>query len=119
MEKIKQKETILTIVLGLLVIYLVKKAKILLWIIFGVGLSGLFSDYLTEKIHWLWMKISHIMGSVMSKVLLSIIFYVFLFPIALLARMSNKNILQLKKSSGSYYAERNHAYKKEDLENIW
>lgn len=60
------------------------------------------------------------MGWVMSKVILSIIFYLFLFPIALLARLFGNNPMRLKKSSeSSYYVDRNHTYSSGDLENPW
>jgi hypothetical protein len=121
MKREKHLETILSIVLGLAVIYWVTKNRYLLPAIVIVAATGLFSHYLTEKIHWLWMKLSHVMGSIMSKVLLSVIFYVFLFPIALLSRLfSKKDQLQLKRShSNSYYTIRDHQYSGEDLENPW
>jgi hypothetical protein len=118
-EKVKQKETIIAIISGLVIIGWFAKVPILFPIAGAVGLIGLLSDYLTEKIHWLWMKIAHIMGFVMSKVILSIVFFLYLTPIAFLSKLGRKNILQLKRSDKSYYAERNHQYKKEDLENVW
>ncbi len=121
MKREKQLETILSIVLGLAVIYWVTKNHYLLPAIVIVSSIGLFSNYLTEKIHWLWMKLSHVMGTVMSKVILSVVFFVFLFPIALLSRLFiKKDSLQLKKTSGnSYYTVRDHVYTREDLENPW
>ncbi|MBK7856420.1 MAG: hypothetical protein IPJ79_17360 [Bacteroidetes bacterium] len=118
-EKIKQRESIIAIVTGLVLLGLLLKKPLLFPIAGGIGLLSLLSGYITEKIHWLWMKISHIMGYVMSKVILSIVFFLFLTPIAFLSKLGRKNILQLKRSDKSYYAERNHQYKKEDLENVW
>jgi len=121
MKREKHLETILSIVLGMSIIYWATKNRYLLPAIVAVTATGLFSSYLTEKIHWFWMKLSHVMGSVMSKVLLSVIFYGFLFPIALLSKVfSKKDPLQLKKSSNSsYYTVRDHQYSGEDLEDPW
>jgi hypothetical protein len=121
MKREKHLETILSIVLGLAVIFLFTKNKYLVPSIVVVIGIGLFSTYLTEKIHWFWMKLSHVMGSIMSKVLLSVIFYLFLFPVALLSRVFiKKNSLQLKKTKeSSYYETRNHQYVAEDIENPW
>jgi len=121
MKREKHLETILSIILGLAVIFWLTKNKYLLPAIIILVVIGLFSTYLTEKIHWLWMKISHIMGSVMSKVILSVIFYFFLFPISLLSKIfTKKNILQLKRTDEvSYYTSRNHQYTSEDIENPW
>ncbi|MCX6290582.1 MAG: hypothetical protein NT126_02305 [Bacteroidetes bacterium] len=121
MKKAKHLETILTIVLGLAVIGWFTKNKNMITVIVFVSAIGLFSGYLTEKIHWLWMKLAYLSGLVMSKVILSVLFFLFLFPIALLSRLfSKKDSLQLKRSSGdSYYTVRNHLYTAEDLENPW
>jgi hypothetical protein len=51
---------------------------------------------------------------------LSIIYFVFLMPIAWISRLFTKDPLMLKaKDSDSLYTTRDHLYKKEDLENIW
>jgi hypothetical protein len=117
----KHLETILSIVLGLAGIYWATKNRYLPPAIVVVSAVGLFSPYLTEKTHWVWMKFSHVMGSIMSKVILSIVFYVFLLPIAYLSkRFSKKDPLQLKKSTeSSYYTTRNHRFTGEDLEDPW
>jgi Saxitoxin biosynthesis operon protein SxtJ len=119
MEKIKQKESILAIVTGLVIIGWFIHKPILFPIAGGIGLVCLLSSYVTEKIHWLWMKISHVLGFVMSKVILSIVFFLFLTPIAILSKLSRKDLLQLKRADRTYYAERNHLYVKDDLENVW
>ena len=121
MKREKHLETILSIVLGLGVIFWITKNKYLPPVIVFLAAIGLFSNYLTEKIHWLWMKLSHVLGAVMSRVLLSAIFFLFLFPLALLARLfSKKDSLQLnKRTDASYYTTRNHQYVAGDLENPW
>jgi hypothetical protein len=53
-------------------------------------------------------------------VILSAVFFLFLLPIAMLAKLFKKDLLQLKKTEGkSYYHERNHSYDRADLENPW
>ena len=130
MQRNKVLETMLAITLGLLVIFYFTQRKHFVplngteWLVPVAILLcaiGLFSNYLSEKIHWLWMKISHIMGSVMSKILLGAIFYLFLFPLALVSRIFKKSdSLQLKKSTGNtYYTERNYKYSAKDLEEMF
>lgn len=119
MEKIKQKESIIAIVTGLVIIGFFFKKPLLYPIAGVIGLLSLLSGYITEKIHWLWMKIAHIMGFVMSKIILSIVFFLFLTPIAFLSKLGRKNLLQLTKSDKSYYSDRNHKFTKDDLENVW
>jgi Saxitoxin biosynthesis operon protein SxtJ len=116
-------ETILTICVALVLFYLIGKNhhSYFLTLAFVVGAIGLLSKYLTAKIAWAWWKVSEVIGSVMSKVILSVIFFVFLVPIAFLSRLfRKKDDLQLKRTAGvSYYFTRNHTYRAKDLENGW
>jgi len=57
-----------------------------------------------------------------SRILLGAIFYLFLTPIAILARVTRGDFLHLKKRSGadrSYWQARNHTYTAEDLSKLW
>ncbi len=118
--KEKNQETALAITLGLLVIWYFTAIKVLITVAFVLILIALFSQTLAGWVTWFWMKLSHIMGFVMSRVLLSAIFFLFLFPIALLSRLFKKDGLQLKRTSGSsYYTERNHTFNASDIENPW
>jgi len=119
--KEKNLETLLAIIAGLLVIYIATKRMAFVTVSVLLALTGLFSSYLTSKIAWLWNGLSHIMGAVMSRVILSVMFFLFLFPIAIISRLFRKNdSLQLKRTNeSSYYATREHSYSPEDLENPW
>jgi hypothetical protein len=120
----KELETILTICVMLVVIYFVTKQqhRYLLTISMVLGLIGMFSKFLTAKIALGWTRLGEAMGAVTSKVILSIVFFVFLLPMAALARIfsKEKSSLQLKKPTGdSYYFTRNHTYEPKDLKNVW
>jgi saxitoxin biosynthesis operon SxtJ-like protein len=119
----KEIETILTICVALVVIFLISKQHHKYWLTISVllGLVGMFSKYLTSKIAWAWMKLSEGMGAVTSKIILSAIFFTFLFPIAMLSRLfKNDSSLKLKKPAGnSFYFTRNHKFEAKDLENTW
>lgn len=112
---------ILVIVLGFLFFYLLTKKSFLLYISGGVALAGVSSEFMAEKIVWGWYKLAEGLGYVSSRILLSVIFFLFLTPLAMLYRLSRRtDVLQLKrKSSGSYFTERRHLYVKEDLEKMW
>ncbi len=119
----KELETILTLCVSLAVLFFITKKQHAYYLTLSIvlGLIGMFSKYLTSKISWAWLKLGEMMGAVMSKVILSAVFFLILFPIALLSRLFSKsNNLQLKKpSTDSYYFTRNHEYEAKDLENVW
>ena len=121
MNREKNLETCLVITTGLIVLWLIYPIKGLLWAAIAIGIIGAFIDPLAHWVNWVWYKIAEVMGAIMSSVLLSIVFFGFLFPLALLSRLFNGDSLQLTKKDkgGSYWTERNHAFKGKDLEDMW
>jgi hypothetical protein len=120
MQRVKVVESLLAIIVGFMVFYFVFKIDILLYISFGIGVIALFWEWLAEKIAWVWLKFAGFLGVINGKILLSIVFFIFLTPIAFLNKLFSKNMLQLKKEDqNSVFVERNMKYKKEDLENIF
>lgn len=68
---------------------------------------------------YLWFGLSNILGSIVSKVILTIVYIVILMPVGLLRRISGKDPMQLKKfkkGKSSVLIERNHLYTLADLE---
>lgn len=120
MKKQNYKEIILTIVVGLLIFFYFLKSQWLFNTALIIGILGVFSNVVAEKISWVWLKIAEILGRINSTILLSLIFFIILTPLALLMKVFKKSdSLKLKKVSGSAYDERNHRYTAKDLENTW
>ncbi len=121
MKKQNPSQTILSIVVGLVAFSLLLHLNLLAQIAFGIGLLALLSEPFAELVARLWLKFAQVLGRVNGYVLLTIIFFVFLTPIALLMRLIQKaDILKLKPQSGdSIYETRNHTYEAKDLTNIW
>jgi hypothetical protein len=68
----------------------------------------------------LWFGLSHLLGSVVSRVVLSILFFVIVTPIGLLRRWYGADSLQLKKwkqGNGSVFVVREGALQEKDLIN--
>lgn len=119
-SRAKVLETILVLVLACGVFYWLSKNNYLLLAAAVFGAAGLFIPALAKGIHWVWMKIAQGMGYVMSKVILSIVFFVFMIPLAAISRLFTKNkTVQMKAGATSYFKERNFTYNKESLENVW
>ena len=126
-EKHKINETLAVIATGLTVLYLifryVGEPKDRPWMLFdaaGVVIFGLAIPKLGYWIHFGWYKLAEVLGYVMSRVMLSLIFFLVVFPMGFLARiLSRKDLLKFKKRSDSYYNERNQKYEAKDMENIW
>lgn len=67
---------------------------------------------------FLWLNLSELLGSIMSRVLLTIIFVVFVCPVGLIRKAMGKDTLLLKsfkKEQRSVFTERGHSYTKSDF----
>lgn len=68
----------------------------------------------------LWFGFSHIMGNLVSKVVLTVIFFILVTPIGLIRRWAGKDAMQLrkwKKDRGSVFVAREGAILPEDMQN--
>ncbi|MEP6727955.1 MAG: hypothetical protein ABJC98_19185 [Bacteroidota bacterium] len=118
-QRYKELETILVLVLALGVFYWMNKKTYLLTAALVTGLTGLMIPAVAKIIHWLWMKLAEVLGFVMSKVILTLIFVSIVIPLGWIAGKAGKSSVKLKPGGNSYYKERNHTYIKEDMENLW
>ena len=83
---------------------------------------GLFVKPAGALIARAWLTFGGALGAVNSRIILGAIFYLFLTPIALLARLTRGDFLHLKKREGadrSYWQARDHAYTAEDIGKLW
>lgn len=113
-------KTILVIVTGLLIFSWIFKSAWLWKIAAILGVISIFIPVVARGIEWAWFKLAMGLGWINSKILLSIIYFVFLLPIAWLSRLFTKDPLMLRaKKLNTTYVSRDHAYTKKDLENIW
>jgi len=119
MKREKVLETILVLVLAFTILYW--KFQHIYWLVLAIvlGAIGLLIPFIAVQIHWFWMKLGHTMGFIISKVLLAFIFFIIVFPLAVLSRIARKNAVQLKPGGKSYFKERNHTFQKEDLDKMW
>lgn len=116
-DKVKAQ---LVIVTGLLVLFFIFKSDYFLYAAVLVGLVSIAIPFLGDLLVKGWFKLAEILGRINGSILLTLVFFVFLFPIALLSRLGRKNPLGLQKEkTDSVFMERNHRYTAKDLENVW
>ena len=114
MKRNNPTEAILAMSGGLIVFYLFYKITVLLIIALCLIVVGLSSAFITSKITWLWLGFAKILGYINSRIILGVIYYFILFPIAMLKKFFNrKNNL---KSNPSNFFIREHVFTKTDFE---
>ena len=113
------KDTGLALVLILLIIEYIKRPNWLTVAAMTVLVLVMTWPSLFKPLARIWFGFSHILGGIVSKVLLTLVFFIVVTPIGLIRKVFGADPMKLsiwKKSSNSVLVDRNHLYKKEDIE---
>ena len=113
-------KTVLIIVLGLLILYLKFQLNWILYVALFIAAGGVVSQKITKIIDFLWMKLAWVLSLIVPKIILTIIFYVLLFPIATMAKVLGvKNGIVLKNNDTSSFKEVNKIFENTTFEKPW
>jgi ABC-type dipeptide/oligopeptide/nickel transport system permease subunit len=119
-QKTNPSRTVLTICVGFILLYLITKWEWTIAAALVIGLAGLFSTYLSLKIDYLWMKLTWLLSLIIPNILLCIIFFFLLLPIALLSRLfGNKDPLNLSNKVQSTFHDSNKQFDRMSFEKPW
>jgi hypothetical protein len=113
------KSTILVISMGFLFLYIVFLWQWAIIVSFVIGVAGALSSFLSQKIEWIWMKIAQLLGKLIPNVILSIVFFLILFPISLLSKLFNKDPLMLSDKFNTYFIDLRDKKDKNSFKKIW
>ena len=110
---------ILLVIAGFL--FYKEKGSFQILLTFGITfcILGIAIPFILKPIYWVWMIFATILGWIMTRVILSLLFYIIFTPIGLIPRFFGKQFLELRwdKSKESYWNFRtNEHLKKEDYE---
>lgn len=90
--------------------FLTKNESFGLWMI-GIGLVvgaiGLSGTKLALPLYWGWLSIAYVMGNVMSRVIMTLIYFLVFTPMRVVGQIIGRDRLQLKKPAGdtTYWAD--------------
>lgn len=101
-------------------LYVFSKQIVFLYIALGVGILGAMSTYLAEKIDWLWTKIGWVLSFIVPNIIMTIVFYLVLTPIAFLSRLfGKKDVMDLRNTQESLWKSKGTSFSKESFEKPW
>lgn len=115
-------ETIAVLAFVSIAIGLFFKIKALLYVALCLLFIGIFLKAVSIRIARLWLRFSSILGGISTRVVLTIIYFVFLTPIAFIYRLSHGDFISLKRKDSkavNYWKERHYEYTPKDFENPW
>lgn len=116
----KTLEFFLLLVLFLIVISFIMRSGFLLYPALAFGITGLFLNKFSGWIYAGWMKFSRFIAFVVTLVVLSLTFFIVLYPVSIIYRMIKKDPLKLR--AGHYpsmFEDRSRLFTQEDLDNMW
>jgi len=116
----KSIETMLVLAMACLAAYVVWHVRTALYLSFGFGLVGILSPWTSRQIARVWTGLTRLLGRISNAVLLSVVYWLVVVPVAVLRRMRKKDRLtNFDPAAGSSFISRDHLFTKEDLEKMW
>lgn len=113
------KDTGLAVVLILLIVEYIQHPNWVIMSAMAVLVLVMTWPSLFRPLARIWLGVSHILGTIVSKVLLTIVFFTVVTPIGLVRKMFGADPMRVslwKKGADSVFVDKNHLYKKEDIE---
>lgn len=91
------------------------------WLIAAIAFLaiGCFVPPLANLITRAWFGLSHILGAVVSRLILCGVFFAILVPLALIRRLFEKDPLRLKRGGASYFINVDKRFGPPDLKHPW
>ena len=119
--QLQELETLTVLAAFLLLLNLFLHRQLFVSAALALLIIGLFIRPAARIISRVWLRLAELIGTFNSRVILALVFFLFLTPLAYLFRLFSKNPLQLKNSrdTESLYQERNHLYNRADFEKMW
>ena len=113
-------KTVLTICLGFCIVFLVTEIRGFLLTGLLIGLLGLISSFLAKQIDFLWGLLTKVLSYIVPNILLTSVFFFFLFPVALLSKLfGKKDPLLLKNPGKTTFVEVNKTFEPGSFEHTF
>jgi len=119
MTRDQSRDTGMAMVLLLFLIYWKTRREGLVYAAMILHVVNMIVPRVYAPVAVLWLGLSHVLGTIMSKVLLSILFFGLVTPIGVLRRLFGKDSLKLrafKANEESAMLVRNHLFEGRDIE---
>lgn len=113
------RDTGMAMVLLLLILFVSRKREGYLLVAMGLHVLNMIVPQVYRPIAVVWLGLSDVLGAIVPRVLLAIVFFVIVTPIGVVRRWMGKDSLKLrafKAGEDSVMLERNHTFVGEDLE---
>lgn len=113
-------KSVVAVIVLILIVYIYSSREWLIIVAIAIGVLSITFRNAADKIDFLWFKLSWILGKILPNVLLTLIFYLLLMPLAFLSRLfGKKDLLKLKDHYSSLYIKNTEVIDKKYFERLW
>jgi hypothetical protein len=119
MTKDQSRDTGMAMVLLCLLLSVYLKQQQLVFAAIALHVVNMTLPQVYRPVAVVWLGLAHVLGMMMSKVLLSLVFFAIVTPVGVLRRLAGKDSLKLrafKASEESVMLTRNHTFASIDIE---
>ena len=116
---LQERDACLALVLLILLIWLFVRNDYIIYAAMAALLLGMVWSRSMRPFAVFWFGLSTVLGGIMSRILLGLVWLCLVVPVGLARRAMGKDSMRLKewrKNSDSVFVERNHKYTASDLE---
>ena len=117
--KAQSKDTSLAFILIFSILTLYKKELQFVYPALAFSLVSMTFPQLFKPLAFLWFGLAEVMGTIMSKILLSLVFFFVITPLTLLIKMMGVDSMRIKEwhnGKDTAFIDRNHQFGKADIE---
>ncbi|MEF2144343.1 MAG: hypothetical protein V3573_02760 [Desulfovibrionaceae bacterium] len=118
-SRTQARDTGMAMTLICLIVAVITKKPVWTYAALAVLVVNMTAPMVFKPVGYLWFGLSGLLGAVVSRVLLTLLFFVMVTPMGLARRALGKDTLRLrqwKKGPGSVFVSRDHAYTPKDIE---
>lgn len=116
------RDTCLALTFLLLIIFFISDNIIFSYMAAALLLLGMVLPNTMKPLAKLWYGLAEVLGSVVSKIILILLFVLLVLPVAIVRQLMGKDPLllkQFKQSNSSCFVERDHKYTAEDFTKLY
>ena|GEM_PF-467872 len=118
--KSEPTKTVLVVTVGFILVYVLTKWQLAINISIIVGIIGLISNSASKIIHFLWLKMTWVLSLIVPNILLSLVYFLVLVPLAYFYRMfGEQNQLTMNNTEQSLFKESRSDFSNDSFKKMW
>ena len=119
-SKIEIDKTILVIATGFIALYFVFHLNYFITIAFIISVLSILSEWIANFIASLWLKLAKLLSYIAPNIIMSLVFFLMLTPIALLQKLLKRNsTFMMNDTQKSTFSDSNKSIDRTHFEKPW